>query len=257
MKSEKISFGNTQGDRLSAYIDLPEETPRHFALFAHCFTCNKNYKAFWNISSSLTGAGIGLLRFDFTGLGESGGDFSDTSFSSNTDDLTAAARMMEDRFAPPAILIGHSLGGAAVLQAAGAIPSSRAVVTIAAPSEPSHINRLLGLSAEEMGEDETRTITIAGRSFRVKRKFVEDLDAANMRETIGGLKRALLILHSPQDRVVGVENAADIFQAARHPKSFVSLNQADHLLTNPRDAAYAGAVIAVWAGRYLDQEEDR
>jgi putative redox protein len=257
MKTEKISFENTQGDRLSAYIDLPAENPRAFALFAHCFTCNKNYKAFWNISSSLTEAGIGLLRFDFTGLGESGGDFSDTSFSSNTEDLVAAARMMEDRFTPPAILIGHSLGGAAVLQAAGDIPSSRAVVTVAAPSEPSHINRLLGLSAEKMGEEETRTITIAGRSFRVKRRFVEDLDRTNMRETIRGLKRALLVLHSPQDRVVGVENAADIFKSALHPKSYVSLNRADHLLTDPRDAAYAGAVIAVWAGRYLDQSEER
>jgi putative redox protein len=251
MQSERISFRNFNGDDLQASLDLPDGEAAHYALFAHCFTCNRNFKAFRNISRALAERGIGVLRFDFTGLGESGGDFSDTNLSSNAEDLQAAAGFLEENHRPPGLLIGHSLGGAAVLQAASTVTSSKAVAVIAAPSDPAHLNRLLGLTPEDFTENEEREIQVAGRKFAIKKHFVEDLEKIRMKETLENLGRALLLLHSPADRLVPMDNATAIFQAAVHPKSFVSLGSADHLLSDERDSTYAGTVIAAWASRYL------
>jgi putative redox protein len=204
------------------------------------------------ISRNLAEAGIAVLRFDFTGLGESEGDFADTNFSSNVADLIAAAEFLKSEFGSPKILIGHSLGGAAVLQAAARIPSSALVVTIAAPSDTSHLARLLSStrpSLEARGEAE---ITIGGRTFTIKKQLLDDLERTHMQATIRDLNRALLIFHSPQDQTVDVDNAAQIFQAAQHPKNFISLDRADHLLSNPQDSLYVGSLIAAWAGRYIE-----
>jgi len=255
MRTQPLTFENEQGITLGADLDLPgpEREPEHYALFAHCFTCNRTYRAFRQISEALTARGFGVLRFDFTGLGESEGDFSETGLSSNAGDLRAAAGFLKRTRRAPGLLIGHSLGGGAVLQAAQDIPSSRAVVTIAAPSDPGHVNKLLGLSSRDMAGEEQRTVTIAGRSFTIKKRFVEELEKTRMEGAIRGLGRSLLVMHSPRDRVVGIDNAAAIFQAALHPKSFVSLDPADHLLSDPADSRYAGAVIGVWASRYLER----
>jgi putative redox protein len=238
---------------LAARLDTPDDGELSaYALFAHCFTCNKNYKAMAHISRTLAEAGIAVLRFDFTGLGESEGDFADTNFSSNVADLIAAAEFLKDEFEAPKILIGHSLGGAAVLQAATRIPSSALVVTVAAPSDTSHLaRRLAGArpTLEARGEAE---ITISGRTFTIKKQFLDDLERTRMQETIRELNRALLIFHSPGDQTVGIDNAAHIFQAAQQPKSFISLAGADHLLSNPRDSLYVGTLIAAWAGRYIE-----
>ena len=253
MKFKKLEFPNDSGQKLSARIDLPEDgQPAAYALFAHCFTCSKNIKAASHISRALTREGIAVFRFDFTGLGESEGDFSDTSFSSNVDDLVAAAEFMTDHYEGPKLLIGHSLGGAAVLQAAARIPSSLAVITIAAPADPGHVTLALGDSREIIERRGEATVDLSGRTFKIKKQFLDDLESVKMRETIENLNRALLILHSPIDAVVGIENAAKIFQTARHPKSFISLDTADHLLMEKKDSLYAGSIIATWALRYVD-----
>lgn len=252
MNSAPLAFANRSGHRLSAKLDLPENNPPlAYALFAHCFTCSKDIKAAHHISQSLASDGIAVLRFDFTGLGESQGDFADTSFSSNVDDLVDAARYLGDHYRTPNILIGHSLGGAAVLQAANRLPSVRAVAVIAAPADPSHVTRHFGDSTAVIKEKGKAEVTIAGRTFNVKRRFLEDLEATQMQETIANLKRALIVFHGPRDTVVDVDNAARIFTAAKHPKSFISLDDADHLLSNPADSKYVGAVIAAWARKYV------
>jgi len=252
MQFKKLEFSNAAGQRLSARIDLPaSRDPVACALFAHCFTCSKNIKAISNISRSLTRQEIAVLRFDFTGLGESEGDFANTNFSSNVDDLVRAAEFMADQYRAPKILIGHSLGGAAVLQAAGQIPSAVAVITIAAPADPRHVSRALGDSKDIIEQRGEATVDLSGRPFKIKKQFLDDLASVRMQETIRNLKSALLILHSPIDDVVGIENAAKIFQTARHPKSFISLDNADHLLMDKRDSVYAGSIIATWAMRYL------
>jgi alpha/beta superfamily hydrolase len=254
MKSERITFINHRGARLGARIDFPDESAvRHFALFAHCFTCTKNLKTIGNINRALTEQGIAILRFDFTGLGESEGDFAETNFTTNVDDLRAASEFLETEYQGPGILIGHSLGGAAVLQAASSIPSSVAVATIAAPSEPSHINKLLGENVKAIIEQGEAQISIAGKSFTIKKQFVQDLEQTNMEEKIQNLNKALVVFHSPVDAVVGIDNAAHIFQHARHPKSFISLDKADHLLLEKNDAEYVGALIGMWAKKYLYQ----
>jgi putative redox protein len=222
-------------------------------LFAHCFTCSKNFKAVYHISRALTRERIAVLRFDFTGLGESGGEFADTSLLSNVEDLIAASRFMEEHFEGPTILIGHSLGGSAVLKAAPSIASSTAVVTIAAPADPRHVSRTLGPASEAIAATGEAQVNISGRSFVLRKKFIDDLRTIDPEAVIRDLNRALLVMHSPIDEVVGIENAAEIFQAARHPKSFVSLDQADHLLSKSADSRYAGAVIAAWARRYIGQ----
>jgi putative redox protein len=252
MKREKLEFKGSMGAVLSARLDLPEENdPVAYALFAHCFTCTKNLKAIYNIDKSLTSEGIGVLRFDFTGIGESEGDFADTNFSSNVADLVAAADFLRSNYQAPKLLIGHSLGGAAVLQAADQINSCRAVVTIAAPAEPRHLANVLRNERKEIERSGAAEVEIAGSRFRITKQFIDDLEQKNMEKIIGNLKRALLIFHAPGDKIVGIENAAQIFSAAKHPKSFVSLHQADHLLMEESDSVYAGKIAAVWASKYL------
>jgi putative redox protein len=252
MQPQKLEIPAPGGQHLSAILDLPVDgAPVAYAVFAHCFTCSKDLKAVYHISRTLTRERIGVLRFDFTGLGESGGDFADTSLRSNVADLIAAAEFLTSHFEGPRLLIGHSFGGAAVLQAAAAIASCRAVVTIAAPADPRHVFKTLGPAAEAIASRGEAEVTIAGRPFTLRKKFLDDLAGIDPEAAIRDLNRALLVMHSPLDDVVGIENAARIFQVARHPKSFVSLDQADHLLSDLADSRYAGAVIAAWARRYL------
>ncbi|MFB6286376.1 MAG: alpha/beta hydrolase family protein [Candidatus Bipolaricaulia bacterium] len=252
MRSERLAFPGHRGDRLAAQLDRPDEgEPVGYALFAHCFTCSKNLKAMQRIDRALTDQGFGVLRFDFTGLGESEGDFAETNFSSNVDDLVAATRYLEAEHEAPRILVGHSFGGAAVLQAAHRVPSCRAVATIAAPCKPAHIKHLLAGREAEIAERGETEVTLAGRAFRIQRHFLDDLDEQRMDAFIANLRRALLVLHGPFDDTVGIENAAHIFEAAKHPKSFISLDRADHLLSDDRDARYVGTMVASWAQRYL------
>lgn len=251
MPSLLVRFPGSLGAELDARLDMPALPPRAFALFAHCFTCSKESKAATYVSLALAEQGIAVLRFDFTGLGGSGGDFADTGFSSNVADLIAAADWLRDNHGAPAILIGHSLGGAAVLAAAGRIPEVRAVATIAAPYEPAHVKRLLKSSADEIAATGEAEVELAGRRFRIRREFLEDLESQSQRQAIAALRRALLVMHSPVDDTVAIDNATGIFTAAKHPKSFVSLDTADHLLTRREDARYAAAVLAAWASRYV------
>jgi putative redox protein len=254
MPFEKLRFENPEGDALAARLDLPDgESPCAFALFAHCFTCSKDLRAVGAISRALNRHGIAVLRFDFTGLGESEGDFADTNFSSNIDDLVVAAEFLEEHYEAPRILVGHSLGGAAVLQAAHRLDSVQAVSTIGAPYDPEHVTRHLDDAVEDIKAKGEARITLAGRTFTIRKQFLDDLAATRMEDTIQTLDRALLIFHSPVDRTVGVDNAGRIFQAAKHPKSFISLDDADHLLTNQADAEYVGVVLGAWAEKYVDR----
>lgn len=255
MPFKKLKIPNADGLMLGARLDLPSDgKPQAFALFAHCFSCNKNLKSVGHISDALTRGGIAVVRFDFTGLGESEGDFSDTNFSSNVADLVAAAAWMKEEFEAPSILIGHSLGGAAVLKAAPEIDSVKAVATIGAPAHPSHVEHLFECSLEEIEANGQADVQIGGRPFTIKQQFVDDLEETSMDEAIRGLKRALIIFHSPLDNTVGIDNAGEIYAKARHPKSFVSLDNADHLLTNEEDARYVGTVINAWAQKYAGLE---
>ena len=252
MRNEKVQFTNTEGQKLSARLELPiDRHPHAYALFAHCFTCNKNLSAVRNISRSLAQKGFGVIRFDFTGLGESEGDFADTNFSSNIQDLVTAARFVEEEYGAPRLLIGHSLGGAAVLRAAYELDTVEAVATIGAPFDPEHVTHLFGESQEKIDEQGYAEVTIGGRPFTVKKQFLEDIQANKMIDRIKDLGKALLIMHSPQDRVVAIENAAKIYHAAWHPKSFITLDGADHLLSNKADSMYAGQMIAAWTSRYI------
>jgi putative redox protein len=254
VQNEKLTFRGADGSVLSASLSMPPgEEPVACALFAHCFTCSKDLKAAVNISRALTQRRIAVFRFDFTGLGESEGDFADTTFSSNIDDLVAAAEFMDRELAAPSILVGHSLGGAAVIRAASHMESVRAVSTIGAPFTPEHVKHLFEGSLDEIEGEGEADVVLAGRRFTVRRQFIRDLDRHEMEDAIGGLGRPLLIFHSPVDRTVGIDNAAKIYQAARHPKSFVSLDGADHLLLDEADSLFVGSVLAAWARRYLDE----
>jgi putative redox protein len=250
--SERISFAGAGGEILAARLDLPAGAPRAFALFAHCFTCSKDIHAASRISRALAGEGMAVLRFDFTGLGHSEGEFANTNFSSNIGDLVAAADFLRARYEAPRLLVGHSLGGAAVLAAAARIPEAAAVATVGAPFDPAHLRHLIGQAVPEIEAKGEAEVEIAGRRFRVRRQFLDDISAHNMQAAIHGLGRALLVFHSPRDRTVELDNARLIFEAARHPKSFVSLDDADHLLSRPGDALYVAQVLAAWARRYLD-----
>jgi len=253
-KITKVAFKNNTGYELSARLELPiDQRPKAYALFAHCFTCSKNVRAARSISQCLTKKGIAVLRFDFAGLGDSEGDFSDTNFTSNVADLTAAASYLAENFVAPAILIGHSLGGAAVLAAAHDIPSVKAVATIGAPAEPAHVQHLVQSASHEIEANGQATVHIGQQSFNIKKQFLEDIQQTTLKNKINRLGKALLVLHAPQDRIVSVDNAERIYMAARHPKSFISLDGADHLLTKKEDGHYAGEVIASWANRYLDK----
>ena len=257
MGAEKFDFPNNQGQKLAALLDRPEGPVRAVALFAHCFTCGKSIRAARHIADGLKLHGIAVLRFDFTGLGASEGEFANTTFSSNIDDLVAAADHLRKELAAPAILIGHSLGGAAVLAAAHRIADARAVVTIGAPFDPAHVTGLFSGGLPANGTDEVE-VSIAGRPFRVRRAMLEDISQHNLSARIHDLHKALLVFHAPTDDTVGIDNASHIFLAAKHPKSFISLAGADHLLSRQSDATYVAHVIAAWAERYLDMAaEDR
>ncbi|MGV8075301.1 MAG: alpha/beta fold hydrolase [Syntrophobacteraceae bacterium] len=252
MQFQKLFFENAQGVKLTGLMDMPlDEKPVAYAIFAHCFTCTKNFNTAVNISRALSAEGIAVLRFDFTGLGESEGDFSETNLSSNVSDLVAAADFLGANFQAPKLLIGHSLGGAAVLLAASHIPSAVGITTIGAPFNLARITRALNRSKEEMETKGAVEITIEGKKILIKKQFVDDLDNTDMEDAVRNLRRALLVLHSPRDAVVPLENAAQIFQAARHPKSFISLDRADHLLSDRNDSMYVGLLMAAWAGKYL------
>lgn len=253
MAFKNFHFTNSDGEKLSARIDFPVDgKPLAYAIFAHCFTCSKNFKVAGHISKALTREGIAVLRFDFTGLGESEGDFSDTNFSSNISDLVSAATYLEENYEAPYLLIGHSLGGTAVLHAAGMIPSTRAVITIASPSDPGHVRKLLAGREAELSARGEVEVDLAGRRFIIKQQFLDDIEKPDTETTIRELKKALLVLHSPVDNVVSIDNAALIFKAAKHPKSFISLDHADHLLSDPEESQYAGTIIGAWAKKYID-----
>lgn len=252
MPSLRFDFPNAKGERLAALLDRPIDEPRAYALFAHCFTCGKDAHAAKRIAEGLTELGIAVLRFDFTGLGASEGEFKNTHFSSNVADLVAAANHLRKEARAPSLLIGHSLGGAAVLAAADQLPEARAVVTIAAPAEAAHITHLFRDKVEDIKAQGEVEVELGGRPFKIARGFLDDIAQQKLSDHIANLKKALLIFHSPTDEIVGIENATKIFLAAKHPKSFVSLAGADHLLSQKSDSAYVANVIAAWAGRYLD-----
>ncbi len=255
MRSERFNFPNAKGEQLAATLDLPLGKPMAYALFAHCFTCGKDSLAAKRIAERLAINGIAVLRFDFTGLGGSEGEFANTHFSSNVDDLVAAADHLREMYGAPTILIGHSLGGAAVLAASHKITDARAVVTIAAPYDPSHVVGLFKEPVEKIKKQGEVEVALAGRPFRIKREFLDDVAEKKLNECLATLRKALLVFHSPTDDLVGIENASHIFIGAKHPKSFVSLAGADHLLGKASDAVYVANVIAAWAERYLDKPE--
>ncbi len=251
MTQEKLTFANEHGHQLSARLDTPDErVPRGFILFAHCFTGSKDVLAAARIAKALWLRGFAVFRFDFTGLGESEGEFANTTFSSNVDDLVAAAAYLRDNHDAPAMLIGHSLGGAAVLAAAGKIPEARAVCTIGAPAEPEHVAHHFADHLSTIEDEGEAEVAIGGRAFKIKKSFIDDIESHRLDKCVAGLQKALLIFHSPIDSTVGIENARHIYEAARHPKSFVTLDGADHMLTNRADAYYVAEVISAWANRY-------
>jgi putative redox protein len=253
----RITFPGSLGHELAARLDLPAGPVRGYALFAHCFTCSKDVVAARRIAGRLASLGFGVLRFDFTGLGSSEGEFQNTSFSSNVEDLVRAADHLRHHRSAPAILVGHSLGGAAVLAAADRVPEAKAVVTIGAPSDVAHVLKHFQAELEDIGRDGTARVTLSGRTFTITKQFVDDAKGQALAASIAKLRKALLVMHAPTDQIVGVDHAEAIFRAARHPKSFVSLDTADHLLSDRRDAAYAAEVIASWAERYLPAPEQR
>lgn len=251
MTQENLTFANEQGYQLAARLDTPDDrVPRGYILFAHCFTGSKDVLAAARIAKALWLRGFAVFRFDFAGLGESEGDFADTTFSSNVGELVSAASFLRETHEAPSVLIGHSLGGAAVLAAAGKIPEARAVCTIGAPAEPDHVAHHFADHRSKIEDDGEAEVTIGGRSFLIKKSFLEDIENHQLDKCVANLKKALLIFHSPIDSIVGIENARRIFEAARHPKSFVALDGADHMLTNRGDAYYVAEVISAWANRY-------
>ncbi|HEX9771439.1 MAG TPA: bifunctional alpha/beta hydrolase/OsmC family protein [Kiloniellales bacterium] len=254
--SEKFSFTGTDGQHLAARLERPRGRAHAVALFAHCFTCTKDIFAASRIAGGLAARGIAVLRFDFTGLGHSEGEFANTNFSSNVDDLVVAADHLRSAYEAPKIVIGHSLGGAAILAAAGRIPEAVAVATIGAPAEPAHVEHLFQAARPEIEARGEAEVLLAGRPFTIKKQFLEDIAATRLEAAIAGLRKALLVFHAPRDATVGIENAGRIFAAAKHPKSFVSLDDADHLLSRHEDAAYVAEVLAAWAGRYLGRTDE-
>jgi putative redox protein len=251
MPSQRIEFPGSQGAMLAGRLDTPDSTPRAWAIFAHCFTCSKDSKAAAFIARALAEAGFGVLRFDFTGLGDSGGDFANTHFSSNVDDLVHAADWLRSEHGAPSLLIGHSLGGAAVLAAAHRVPDCVAVATLGAPFDPVHVTHQFGDGLKRIQRQGQATVQLAGRPFTIKREFLDDLSGQAQADRIGTLGRPLLVLHAPLDTTVPIDSAHQIFKTAKHPKSLISLDGADHLLTRMADARFAASMIAAWASRYL------
>ncbi len=252
MPTERFQFTGEGGHQLAAALDTPDGPVRAYALFAHCFTCGKDVLAAKRIAAALAIKGIAVLRFDFTGLGASEGEFANATFSSDVADLVRAAAHLRETRAAPALLIGHSLGGAAILAAAGQIPEAKAVVTIAAPSDPVHVTHLFKDRIEDIRTQGKVEVQLAGRPFHIKREFLDDVAEHNLATHIAKLHKALLVMHSPTDDTVGIDNATRIFVGAKHPKSFVSLSGSDHLLSDRRDGAYVADVIAAWAERYIE-----
>ncbi len=255
MKIQNLSFPNSSGAKLSARLYLPlDEVPRFYAVFAHCFTCSKNFKAVSNISDTLSQLGVSVLSFDFTGLGKSEGDFGEAGFSSNVSDLIMASRFLEENFEAPKLIIGHSLGGAAVIFAAAKLDCIQAVVTIGAPSQPDHVKHLFSKDLDRIEKEGRAEVNIGGRPFTLSNEFLKDLESQNLAEILKEMRKAFLFMHSPQDSIVDISNAAELYQAAHHPKSFVSLDGADHLLGDERESRYAGEVISTWSKKYLPTE---
>ncbi|MGJ3233972.1 bifunctional alpha/beta hydrolase/OsmC family protein [Marivirga sp.] len=256
MKKENIQFEGSRGDKLSAVIHFPaDDHPHNYVIFAHCFTCNKNLNAVRNIILGMTKKGFAVLSFDFTGLGQSEGDFSDTNFSSNIEDLIKASNYLKENHKEASMLVGHSLGGAAVLMAANKIDSISAIATIGAPAQAEHVLNLIEDKKEEIQKNGEAKVNIGGRPFKIKKQFLDDLQSKDNLKKIENLRKSILILHSPQDQTVGISNAASIYEKAHHPKSFISLDGADHLLSNKEDSIYAGEVIATWANRYIEKPD--
>ncbi len=255
MYSKKVSFKNKHGLQLSGKIDFPiDKKPLSYALFAHFFTGNKNFTAVRNISRSLTQNQIAVMRIDFTGLGKSEGDFEDTNFTTNIEDLVAAAEFLQTNFQAPKIIIGHSLGGAAAIFTAKEVSSIQAIATIGAPANPCHVSHLFSEHLEDIEIDGEAVIEIGGRPFTIKKQFLEDINSKNLPEILSEIRKPILVFHSPQDKVVAVKNAREIYAAAHHPKSFISLDGANHLLTNKDDSYYVGKVISSWANRYINPD---
>ncbi len=250
----KFDFTNRDGHKLTGRIELPTGSPKSFAIFAHCFTCSKNVKAATQIARELSKLGIAVLRFDFTGRGNSEGDFSNSNFSSNVNDLIDAAAALESQFFAPTLLIGHSLGGAAALMAAAEISAIKAVATVGAPSEPAHVEHLITSTTKETHNDGSTTISLGGRELLIGNQFIDDLKSNRLTELLPTLNKPVLILHSPIDSIVGIDNARQLYESAKHPKSFVSLDGADHMLSNPNDAKFVAGILAAWASRYLPAE---
>lgn len=251
IEKEKLVFPNSKGENLSALLERPAGNIHAYALFAHCFTCSKNIGTATRVCRALAERGIATLRFDFTGLGNSEGDFSNTNFSSNVDDLVSASDFLSEFYEIPKILVGHSLGGAAVIAVTARLPGVRAVVTIAAPSDPAHMHHLLRDSVPEIMHKGWAMVEIGGQKFRIKKQFLEDVSEQNLERVLENLDRPLLIMHSPRDELIDIEHAYHLFDVARGPKSFITLESADHLLSNPEDATYAAETIAAWASRYV------
>jgi len=252
--SQKITFPGSSGESLAARLDLPAGKPRAYVLFAHCFTCSKDIFAASRISETLVALGFAVLRFDFTGLGASEGEFANTNFSSNIEDLKRAIDFLRGNHSAPEILIGHSLGGAAILAVAGDVPEVKAVATIGAPADAEHVVHNFGAKIEEIEKTGAAHVKLAGRDFTIKKQFLDDLKSQSVTDRIANMRKALIVFHAPLDDVVGVENAAGIFHAAKHPKSFISLDDADHLLSRRADAIYVADVLSAWASRYISQD---
>lgn len=257
MKNTKLIIPNLKGQQLNAYLELPaNQKPNNYAIFAHCFTCSSSLSAVKNISRTLTNYGFGVVRFDFTGLGRSEGKFADSHFSANVDDLIAVSSFMDSHYESPSLLIGHSLGGAAVISAASQLETVKAVATIGAPGTVSHVKHLFSHNVDEIKTKGEIDINIGGRPFKVNNEFIENFDKTDLPSVVKSLRKPLLILHSPVDTIVGIENAEQIYINAHHPKSFVTLDNADHLLSNPKDSIYAGNVIGAWVERYFEPKEN-
>ena len=257
MKSERITFENAEGIALSGRIDFPVAgSPKAYVLFAHCFTCGKNLLSVDNISRAMTQEGMAVLRFDFTGLGQSSGDFADSNFSSNLRDLEAAYDFMSTHYQAPQIMMGHSLGGAAVLHISGKLEAVKAVITVGAPSTPAHVRHILKDGEEALQKEGVAEVNIGGRPFKMKKQFLDDLEQNDSQDPIGSLGKPLLIMHSPIDSIVGIDNATEIYLSAKHPKSFISLDDADHLLLKEADSRYVGQVSSSWASKYIIDQSD-
>lgn len=255
-RSQKLEFPGSQGHTLAARLDLPAGPARAFALFAHCFTCSKDIWAASRIAKAMSNRGFAVMRFDFTGLGASDGEFANTNFTSNVQDLIGAADYLRENHCAPEILIGHSLGGAAVLAAAPEIEEVRAVATIGAPADAAHVVHNFGAKIAEIEREGEAEVSLAGRNFKIKRQFLDDLKEQSVRHRLAEMKKALLVMHAPRDEVVGIDNASEIFMAAKHPKSFVSLDDADHLLSRREDGEYVAEIISAWASRYIAEPVD-